>query len=455
MGGGYNSGGPDRSDEYEDRRPDEEERAEAQETVREAVERAERAAEGQHPTESEEPESDEESEPESDESERTASPTGEETSGIDEGAADGAIVVDGESFANANEAARHLEPTDEQAIDVDLGSTDPGAIEAEFGVDLSETEIEDDLKNSETNTPYPTFTYGEANQVRTALEEKHGEAPTEAVYDLMSDWKGSSGGEEGQTLSLIAKKALGIAAPVRGNGEQARTIEPDDAEIDVYRDLTRVSRGFMREHMARDGDGEVRALLHRGVRHSNEELTAQLIDDPTVEEYRFPTVAISNHSVDRGVGNYWAEAYSISHAATPEDVGLAIDVVQPTGFAEGEIHVTGDEIRVPAEGLTWTGPSYEDNEPRNAPELFAALDTPSEGTQDDHEELLGLVRSMDREGVTPSTEAGVERLVQWAVACSENRLLRGTKSRRAQRTVKSILDNMEGKVELDHDLDDW
>lgn len=38
MGSGYNTNGPDRSDEYEDRRPPEDERSDAQQTVREAVE---------------------------------------------------------------------------------------------------------------------------------------------------------------------------------------------------------------------------------------------------------------------------------------------------------------------------------------------------------------------------------------------------------------------------------
>lgn len=364
------------------------------------------------------------------------------------------ITIGGQSFDDPNEAARHLGPTDEQAIDVVLGTTDPREIEAEFGISLSETNTHDDLINSEMNTPYPAFTSNEAQNVRNALADKHGKEAVDRVYDLINSWKGSSGGEKAETVELIAKKALGIGAPVRTDGKNAQDVMPDGAEIDTYRDLTRISRAFMRQHMPTDSRGETSVTLHRGIRHSNESFTAQLIDNPNAEEYRFPTVATSNHSIDSGVAEHWAEAYTISHRATPDDVALAIDVLRPHGLDEGEVHIIGDDGRVPSGGVTFTGPRHQDLDSQNAQELFSALDRPEEADPETHDHLYGLIRAMDRADHAPKTAAGATRLKEWVELCIRDNRFKDTSQATAYKTVQSVLKTTRTGVMLDLDRED-
>lgn len=378
----------------------------------------------------------------------------EEGSGADISTDAATITVGGQSFDDPNEAARHLGPTDEQAIDVVLGTTDPREIEAEFGIGLSETDIHDDLTNSEVNTPYPAFTSNEAQTVQNALADKHEKEAVDRVYDLINSWKGSSGGEKAETLELIAKKALGIGAPVRTDGKNVQDVLPDGAEIDTYRDLTRISRAFMQRHMPTDSRGETSVTLHRGIRHSNESFTAQLIDNPNAEEYRFPTVATSNHSIDSGVAEHWAEAYTISHRATPDDVALAIDVLRPHGLDEGEVHIIGDDVRVPSAGVTFTGPRHQDLDSQNAQELFSALDRPEEADAETHDRLYGLIRAMDRADHAPETTAGATRLKEWFESCIRDNRFRDTSRATAYKTVQSVLGASESGVTLDLDRED-
>ncbi len=433
MGGKHNTGGPDRSDEYESRQPPEEERREAIETVQEAVKRAEQAA------------TDEASD---------AGATADDPA---------TITVSEDRFDDwteesrsieTNDAARYLGPTDTTSVDVDLDTIAPEKIEAEFDITLSETTACEDIHNSETNTTYPTFTYSEADEVRESLEDKHGTEPVDRVYDLMNRWKGSSGGEEAETLELIAKKALGISAPVRDDGKAAQEIPPDDAEIDVYRDATRISRSFLREHMPTDSDGNASVMVHRGIRHSNEALTAQLIDNPTASEYQFPTVSTSNHSIDVGVGDHWAEAYRISHRATPDDTAIAIDVLKPGGLDEGEIHIVGDKIRVPAAGLQFTGPRHQDIASQNAQELFSALDAPSMYSAETHDRIYELLRPMDRAGQHPETTAGTTRLKHWFESCIADDRFEEASNASVFSVVRSVLDSSGTDVTLDLEYDE-
>lgn len=359
------------------------------------------------------------------------------------------ITIGGQSFDDPNEAARHLGPTDEQAIDVALGTTDPREIETEFGIGLSETDIHDDLTNSEVNTPYPTFTSNEAQNVQNALVDKHGKEAVDRVYDLINSWKGSSGGEKAETLELIAKKALGIGAPVRTDGKNVQDVLPDGAEIDTYRDLTRISRAFMQRHMPADSRGETSVTLHRGIRHSNEPFTAQLIDNPNADEYRFPTIATSNHSIDSGVAEHWAEAYTISHRATPDDVALAIDVLRPHGLDEGEVHIIGDDVRVPGAGVTFTGPRHQDLDSQNAQGMFSALDTPEKADAETHDRLYGLIHAMDRADYAPETTAGATRVKKWFESCIRDDRFKDTSQATAYKTVRSALDASGTGVTLD------
>jgi hypothetical protein len=254
-------------------------------------------------------------------------------------------------------------------------------------------------------------------------------------------------------MNARPRKALSCISNPIPNLKKAHDISPDSAEIDVYRDVTRISRAFMREQMPTT-DEVTDAPAHRGVRHSNERLTAQLIDNPNANEYRFDAPSVSNHTVDIGVANHWAEAYSITHQVTPDDVALAIDVLRPSGLDEGELHLIGEDIRVPADGGTFTGPRREDIDHRNGPALFNTLNQPDTADSEAHDHIYGFVRAMDEAGITPETQAGAERLAGWFETCVENDHLDDKQQRLGYPLINGLLGSMDTEVTLDIDQEE-
>lgn len=359
------------------------------------------------------------------------------------GADDGEITVNGETFDDPNEAARHLGATDEQTIAVDLGETDPETIEDEFGLDLSETKTISDVQRSDTDHEYPKLEFEQTQNVREALEEKHGEDVYEDLDHLMQKWKGGEEKSDKQTLELIAKKANGIGQPVRRGGEKARDVDPDDPRIDAYRDLSRISRGFMKENIAEGEEGDASMTVHRGVRMANEALTAQFIDNPSADAYRLQTSSISNHSTDDGVADTWGDPYTISHDIQPDDVTLAIDHINVTGVNEGEVHIDSDDITVDADriGFSRTQHLHGDNE--TVDDVFDAFSNPETASKRDHRDVQKLIESMQERDEVPRTEEGARNLIDYFDGIAGHEDLSRRRTRETQQLVNETLDSMD------------
>ena len=316
----------------------------------------------------------------------------------------------------------------EVARDGDTGDIDPTSIREEFGVDVTDANTR---LSAETNGSYQTLTPEQRSQLKSSLTEKHGQEAVDSVYDQLESWKKGSGDMSvSQPYERLARDALGIEANVRGRGSQAT--EPTRKEIDVYRDLNRVSRAFL---AANEDYGE-HFQVHRGVRSLNASvLAAQAIDDPQRGEYYFPTSTISNHTTIEDDGREYSDGVMVSWDAEPDDIAMAIDHIFDTPRTEGELQAKGGVFAVSPEGMSQVPATKDD---RKVSETAALMDTPSSLSQDEHDDVSNLVATVATNQIQLRTDAGKERVRGWLDEYQSLEGVSESKKRVAEKAVKAI-----------------
>lgn len=278
-------------------------------------------------------------------------------------------------------------------------------VEASLEADLSDTE-----ELTVKGHTYPQLAEGQQDQMRQTLSERYGDDAVDRVYSQLTNWKGGSRPRKTtQAHELTAKEALGIDAPVRTNedGEIAAD-DPPQEDVELYQELSAASKAFMREHY---GD---QFRVYRAIRGASVgTIAAQAIDKPDADEYYFSTSVLSNYSTSERVAEGFDQGIVAEWDASPDDVALAADHVQPhdSTIDEAEVHLQGGRHVVEDSGLRHTG--WSTKEVRSISETVEMMKSPEDRTISEHQDIADLVGKMSDNDARVRSQEGADRISQW------------------------------------------
>lgn len=276
-------------------------------------------------------------------------------------------------MSGGQKRGRELGPFDKEEGAVNLDSAKPIVVEQEFDIELDRLEnvALRPLHNS-IDSNYHELSPTMKSNLRDALEDKHGFDPVESVYNFIWDWKESVGEnwKQAQTLELIAKKGLGTDALVRTKNKEhpvytGESIPPDDPRIDVYQDLVRVSRAFVRVSLSNKrieditDDTNPVLDLSRGPGYGAPEFISKSFDFPSAGFFNFETSVLTGYSDQGDIAQYYGDAIAISDMVPLDHIAVAVDFILPTPFHEAEYHVDKRMRKIASKYIKYVGNSRQ------------------------------------------------------------------------------------------------